>query len=97
MICNGYTTMINLPESCVQKWVVPCDCEVGIKIGMVLRKNCPSFHGHSKQLLLCCCHEEVMLTMYHILLVGIPSIPYGLPSWQEVGASPGFLHFSAEL
>jgi hypothetical protein len=36
-------------------------------------------------------------TTLHIIFVGIPSIPYGLPSRQEVGASPGFLHFSAKL
>jgi hypothetical protein len=89
--------MNSLPESCLEKWVAPCDCVVHIKIGMVLRKNCPSFHSHAKQSLFCCYHEEVMFTKYEILLVGIPSVPYGLPSWQEVGAPPGFLHLSAEL
>lgn len=36
---NRYAAMINLPESCLEKWVAPCDCEVGIKIEMVLRKK----------------------------------------------------------
>jgi hypothetical protein len=38
-----------------------------------------------------------MVSMYRVLLVGIPSVPYGLPSWQEAGSSLGFLHFPDEL
>lgn len=36
-------------------------------------------------------------TVFLVLLVGIPSVPSELPSRQEAWASPGFLHFSAEL
>lgn len=78
-------------EPCFEKWNAVFGTEGGVAVVVVLSH----FTVVQNNCFICAWRNNA--AVFLVLLVGIPSVPSELSCRQEAGASPSFLHFSAEL